>query len=463
MPSVAPLAIIDLLDEAADHFPRLVGIAVAAPIHLLLLERFHKALRLGIVVRIADPAHARLDIVGGEQGAVLTARILHAAIGMMDEAAGTGPACNKRHGECRNGQARLQMRVQRPADHAPAERVEHDGKESELLLQADIGDVRHPQLIEIGRHHPTRQVRHHPPAMAGVGRHRHEGSFPQAQQIVLAHQAQHPLVVHGKALATQLRRDPAVPIVRMLQCQALDGVAYPRLFLARRRGTPVAVVPGPAHTGERAHPLDREFALRQGGRHRLDDFVDPVTPGPALGRRAPLTCRKACRKKSSSTCCWPTLRSSAAMRLCAFSSSPAAPGELDPPPPREADRSELRGRPGPRRASGPPQRKRSRQMYKSLLENCSSRANARIFSPASIRLTIPSLNARLKTRCDDFGLDIRSPMENCPLFSVSHFWGALQSDQGIFSARTGNESVGTRNSASSYFKTAAIAYALPEW
>src|SRR5260221_13943864 len=65
-------------------------------------------------------------------------------------------------------------------------------------------------------------------------------------------------------------------------------------------------------------------------------------------------------------------------------------------------------------------------MYKSLLENCSSRANARIFSPASIRLTIPSLNARLKTRCDDFGLDIRSPMENCPLFSVSHFWGALQ-------------------------------------
>src|SRR5258705_1988292 len=114
------------------------------------------------------------------------------------------------------------------------------------------------------------------------------------------------------------------------------------------------------------------------------------------------------------------------MRLCALSSSPSAPGELDPPPPREADRSELRGRPGPRRASGPPQRKRSRQMYKSLLENCSSRANARIFSPASIRLTISSLDARLKTRCDDFGLDIRSPMENCPLFSVSHFWGALQ-------------------------------------
>src|SRR5260221_12585794 len=76
-------------------------------------------------------------------------------------------------------------------------------------------------------------------------------------------------------------------------------------------------------------------------------------------------------------------------------------------------------------------------MYKSLLENCSSRANARIFSPASIRLTIPSLNARLKTRCDDFGLDIRSPMENCPLFSVSHFWGALQRRTGNFLRRRG--------------------------
>src|SRR5712671_6933409 len=98
MPSVAPLAIIDLLDETADHLSRLVGIAVAAPIHLLLLERFHEALRLGIVIRIADPAHARLDIVGGEQGAVLTARILHAAIGMMDQAARRGPAARRRLG-----------------------------------------------------------------------------------------------------------------------------------------------------------------------------------------------------------------------------------------------------------------------------------------------------------------------------------------------------------------------------
>ncbi len=71
-------------------------------------------------------------------------------------------------------------------------------------------------------------------------------------------------------------------------------------------------------------------------------------------------------------------------------------------------------------------RKRSRQAYRSLRENLSSRAKTLTFSPASIRRTMPTLNSRLKTRCDDLGLDIRSPMENCPLFSVSHFWGALQ-------------------------------------
>jgi hypothetical protein len=51
------MAIIHLLDEAADHLSRLLGVAVAAPIDLLLLERLHEALRLGIVVGIADADH----------------------------------------------------------------------------------------------------------------------------------------------------------------------------------------------------------------------------------------------------------------------------------------------------------------------------------------------------------------------------------------------------------------------
>src|SRR5687768_9971501 len=60
---VQPLPIVDLLDEAADRAARLLGGPVRAPIDLFALQRAHEALRLGVVVRGADPAHARLDAV----------------------------------------------------------------------------------------------------------------------------------------------------------------------------------------------------------------------------------------------------------------------------------------------------------------------------------------------------------------------------------------------------------------
>ena len=66
------------------------NVAIGASVDLLLLERLHEALRLGIVVGIADAAHARLDVVPLQQLGVVAAGILHAAIGMMDQAAGRG-------------------------------------------------------------------------------------------------------------------------------------------------------------------------------------------------------------------------------------------------------------------------------------------------------------------------------------------------------------------------------------
>ena len=146
--------------------------------------------------------------------------------------------------------------------------------------------------------------------------------------------------------------------------------------------------------------------------------------GAARNRNYPAL-RKACRKKNQFDLLLADLglqRGNPPARRLKF--APADPSrELGPLLEVEARPSDLCGRPEPRRASGPPEMKRSRQMYKSLLENCSSRANALTFSPASVRLTIPSLNARLRQRCDDLGLDIRSPLENCPLFPVSQFRG----------------------------------------
>ena len=113
-----------------------------------------------------------------------------------------------------------------------------------------------------------------------------------------------------------------------------------------------------------SHSLDRKLALRQGGRHRLDDRVDRDAPDPALRRRVPSTCRKACRKKSSSTCCWPILRSNSAIRLLEASGAAAADfaGALRVATAATA----LGGRPRPRSASGPPDRKRLCHAYRSL-------------------------------------------------------------------------------------------------
>ena len=55
---VKPVAIIDLFDEVTDRAAGVLDVAVAARLNLFVLERLHEALRLGIVVGVADTAHA---------------------------------------------------------------------------------------------------------------------------------------------------------------------------------------------------------------------------------------------------------------------------------------------------------------------------------------------------------------------------------------------------------------------
>jgi len=94
--------------------------------------------------------------------------------------------------------------------------------------------------------------------------------------------------------------------------QPLQSIAELRLLSVRGDLAPMAVVARPTHPSQRAHPCDRQRALR--GRHRVDEREDALPPRPPLGGGGALTCRKAALKKSSSTACWPTLRSSSASR-----------------------------------------------------------------------------------------------------------------------------------------------------
>ena len=88
--------------------------------------------------------------------------------------------------------------------------------------------------------------------------------MPQAQQIILLHQAQHAFAVHRKAFPAQLRGDPAIAVMPVRQRQSLDRVPHRGFFRTRGRSRPVPVVAGPADASQRAHPLNRETALQQG-------------------------------------------------------------------------------------------------------------------------------------------------------------------------------------------------------
>jgi hypothetical protein len=92
---VQSLAIADPFDENTDRGTRVVDVSIGSTIDLLELERLDEALRLGVVVRIADAAHARLDVMPLEQFGAVATRVLHTAIGVVDQGAGRRLARNR--------------------------------------------------------------------------------------------------------------------------------------------------------------------------------------------------------------------------------------------------------------------------------------------------------------------------------------------------------------------------------
>jgi hypothetical protein len=103
--------------------------------------------------------------------------------------------------------------LQRPADHPARVSVEDHGQKDELLTQADVGDVRHPQLIHAGQYCLASQVWIELLSVIGIGG-RHELPLPHAQQVIFAHEPVDPLGVYGPTAATQCLRDPATAVPR---------------------------------------------------------------------------------------------------------------------------------------------------------------------------------------------------------------------------------------------------------
>lgn len=176
-------SIIDVFEEGADMDFGLVDRRIEFAVHFLLLQRAHEALGLGVVIRVAGAAHADQDAARLQPFAIVGAGILHAPVGVVDEA-GLGVSGGQGHVERLDGQARFEMVGERPADHPARKGVENDGQIDELPGQPDISNVGDPDLIEAGGDKTARQIGNDRELMPAVGRVGNERLLPQAEQIV---------------------------------------------------------------------------------------------------------------------------------------------------------------------------------------------------------------------------------------------------------------------------------------
>ena len=135
---------------------------------------------------------------------VVAGGILHAAIGVMHQA-GRRLSLRDRLLQRRDRQARGQRSIQFPAHHLAREGIQDHRQVDELALQPDVGDVGHPKLVDAGQLHPAGQIQIDLQLVIRV-RGDHERLRLHRQQVVLAHQPRHALVVHQHAAAPQLGR-----------------------------------------------------------------------------------------------------------------------------------------------------------------------------------------------------------------------------------------------------------------
>src|SRR5580700_1740059 len=185
------------------------------------------------------------------------------------------------------------------------------------------------------------------------------------------------------------------------------------------------IVPGPADTGQRTHPFD-PIMIALPLHLRLDHRVDGVSPGSPVFRRRSLTCRKAARKKSRSSCCWPIFRSNSAIRLSETVASDDGAADTS------SNRRELfNGRPISRSAAAPPDRYFRRHSYSRSRPTPSSAASAATLTVSSSRDSARSLNSRVhRVLVFDTLVLLREQCASFPCLSSGvHSWGSLHGNR----------------------------------
>ncbi len=195
-------------------------------------------------------------------------------IGMMDQAR-IGAALAERHPQCRNCQLSLERSSQRPPDDLARECVQYDRQVHKLGAQADVGDVRHPKLVDSTQRHPAREIRIDRQIVSRV-RGDHKRAPAQIQQVVLPQQVQHALMIHLEAAPLEFHGHAPITIRRPCERDFLQLMPKFHVYRQRspRRLPPVITRPAQAgHFAQRVH----SFAFRRGLANFFKQTSAPLT------------------------------------------------------------------------------------------------------------------------------------------------------------------------------------------
>jgi len=165
-----PLPVVEHLDvrETGGLHVGMGGVLDA--MHPLVLEAVEPAFRRCVVPAVDLPAHRAGHAVFLELVLEGVARILAAAVGMMQPRCRSLPEPG--HGQRIRGDVRRHARFQGPAHDLAVEQVENDGQVEPAFVRPQIRDVRRPRLIRRTRREVAiQQVFRHRQAVFRVRRH----------------------------------------------------------------------------------------------------------------------------------------------------------------------------------------------------------------------------------------------------------------------------------------------------
>src|SRR5688572_23592379 len=153
-------------------------------------ETFHGS----IVVTIAGAAHTTLDLIMGQQSLIIVASILATPIRVMQPAS-SRLATLKGHLQGGDDQRTFQAVAHGPANNPARVQIQHGGQVQPALSRRNVGDIGQPFFVgPAGRKVLIEQIRGDRIIVGAIGGRDFECTFLLGPQLLLTHQASHPIL-----------------------------------------------------------------------------------------------------------------------------------------------------------------------------------------------------------------------------------------------------------------------------